>query len=79
MELKMNVHTSRILFQKDFSYKYQLSPKVRAPSRMLSQAQAKYEDDVLDVPASNQNTEPSYKNKLKFSTKDLRLKKDECT
>ena len=71
----MNVHTSIILFQKDFSYKYQLSSKVRAPSRMISQAWAKYEDDVLDVPASNPNIEPSYKNKLKFSTKDLRLKK----
>ena len=53
VELKMNLHTSRILFEKDSNHKYQFCTKVRAPSRKVSQVWAKYKDEVLDVSASN--------------------------
>ena len=44
MELKMNLYTSRILFQKDSRYKYQFCTKVCAPLRLGSEVWAKYKD-----------------------------------
>ena len=40
---------------------------VRAPSRLVFQVWAKYNDEVPDVSASNQNTEMPCKNKLKLT------------
>ena len=37
VELELNLHTSRILFQKKSSYKCQFSTKVHAPSRPVSE------------------------------------------
>ena len=42
MESEMNFYTSRILFQKDSSYRRQFSTKVRAPSRLVSEVWIKY-------------------------------------
>ena len=70
----MNLHTSRVLFQKDSSYKYQFRTKVCAPSRLVSQIWAKYKDEVPDVSASNQNIEPPCKNKLKLTVVKIQVK-----
>ena len=40
----MNLHTSRILFQKDSSYKSQFCTEVHALSRLVSDFWAKYKD-----------------------------------
>ena len=74
VELKMNLHSSMILFQKDFNYKCQFCTKLRAWSRLISQGRAKYKDEVPDVLGSNQNIETSYKNKLKLKMKDKHFK-----
>ena len=44
VELEMNLHTSRTLFQKDSSYKSQFCIKVRAFSWLVSEVSAKYKD-----------------------------------
>ena len=40
----MNLHTSRIPFQKDSTYKYQFCIKVCAPLRLISEFWANYKD-----------------------------------
>ena len=67
VELKLNLHTSRITFQKDCSYTWQFWTKVLAPSRLVSQAWAKYKSEVPDVSGCSQNVETSCKNKLKLT------------
>ena len=44
VELEINFHVSRILFQKDSSHKYQFCTKVRAPSRLASKVFARCKD-----------------------------------
>ena len=44
MEFEINLHISRILFQKDSSFKYKFCTKGRASSRLVSEAWAKYEN-----------------------------------
>ena len=44
MELKINLHTSMILFQKYSSYKHQFGTKALAPSRLVCEVWGKYKD-----------------------------------
>ena len=67
----MNLHTSRILFQKHSSYKCQFCTKVHEPSRLVSQV-------VTGGTGCNQNIETKCKNKLKLiELKDFCFKSKE--
>ena len=67
---KINLHTTRIPFERDSSYTCQLSTKVLAPSRLVSQVWAKCKDKVsmCQVPT-----------KISNSGKQNFQKKDDCT
>ena len=57
MELKLNLHASRILFQEGSSNKWQFSTKVGAPSRMISEDFFYfYFLDFIELSNTNKNT-----------------------
>ena len=66
----MNFHTSRLLFQKDSSYKSQFCKKVRAPSRLVIDVWAKSKD--LPIKILKRDVKKTQVNNNK--KKDLRLK-----
>ena len=65
MELKVNLHTSRILFPKDSSYKCQFYTKVCALSRLVSKIWAR----CKDVPTKMLKHDA----RLKFELQNLKL------
>ena len=82
MELRMNHLPSRIILQKDYSFKWQLCTKVcpflQGWSPNFRYIKAIYKDAVPDISYSNQNTETSCKSKLKLlELKDLYIKSSE--